>query len=61
MDKEEQHREPVKRKPERSEKAKERGRRKHFKFCRMHSPKTNPHRYRDVYPRWWEPTSIGVS
>ena len=40
----------------RSERAKERGRKRHFKFCRVHSPNTNPHRYRDVYPRMWEST-----
>lgn len=45
-------------KPERSEMAKERGRRRHFKFCRVHSPHTNPHRYRDRYPRRWEPTRL---
>lgn len=43
---------------ERSDKAKKRGRKRHFKFCKIHSPKTNPHRYRDVYPRFWEPTLI---
>ena len=54
MAKKKQPREPVKR----SEKAKARGRRRHFKFCQAHSPNTNPHRYRDLYPRWWEPTLI---
>lgn len=54
----EKTREPAKRKkrPRRSEKAKARGRKRHFKFCQAHSPNTNPHRYRDVYPRWWEST-----
>lgn len=51
---EEQPREPVKR----SEKAKARGRKRYFKFCRTHSPSANPHRYRDVYPRWWTPILI---
>lgn len=58
MIKEKQPRKPVKRKPERSEKAKERGRKRHFKFCREYAPNTNPHRYRDVYPRWWVSTLI---